>query len=317
MAVDQTMDAFRTPILLIVWRRPEHLRQLIHTLRRHKPSDIYVACDGAAEGDLDQARQVAETRDVVDRYVDWPCEIRKLYSDRNQGCRDGVSRAITWFFSSVSEGIILEDDCIPNDSFFGYCAELLEKYRQDYRVWSISGNNFQNGEWRGDGSYYFSRIPLIWGWATWKDRWDHYDVDMKKWPALRDSGLLSSVFKSKVELRFWKELWERMYVEKAPNTWDYQWCLTCIANGGLCIEPNRNLVTNIGFGSDSTHTKNKVRQNPCVPLGAIVHPTFVLKDEQACMTTFDGHFGGYYLKRSILRRIKDRLFPLACRLSDK
>jgi hypothetical protein len=293
------MDSFDTPLLLIAWRRPETLRQVIQAIRPLAPTRLYVACDGPSPERPGEAEKVIATRAVIDQEIDWECQIHRLYADTNQGCKAGVSRAISWFFDQVEEGIILEDDCVPHPDFFSFCSTLLEHYRHDTRVWCINGNNFQKGQWRGDGSYYFSRIPLIWGWATWRRCWQHYDRDLNLWTPLRDSGLLDSLFDDATMRLYWSSIWQRLLDEDEPDTWDYQWGLTCIANGGLCIEPNRNLVSNVGFGADATHTTT-VAPATIVDrgIGALTHPRFVLRDTAADLFTFDSHFGGMAMRRS-------------------
>lgn len=304
------MTAFSIPLLLLAWRRPHTLRLVIDAIRLVAPTRLYVACDGPNADRPGEAEKVAATRAVIEHEIDWPCQIERLYSDVNQGCRLGVSRAITWFFEQVEEGIILEDDCVPHPDFFPYCATLLERYRHDTRVWCISGNNFQNGPWRGDGSYYFSRIPLIWGWATWRRCWQHYDATLSQWPALRGSGHLAMIFEDPVERDYWSAIWQRLYDEEQPDTWDYQWGFACIANGGLSAEPNRNLVSNVGFGEDATHTTG-VADPTLVEQGIreLHHPLFVLRDEAACRFCFDHHFGGSEIRRRLqtLSRLKLRI----------
>ena len=196
------------PVLILAWRRPHTLRQVINALRPVGPTQLYVACDGPNPDRFGEADKVEATRLLIDQEIDWPCEIHHLYSDVNQGCRLGVSRAITWFFEHVEEGIILEDDCVPHPVFFPYCQNLLDRYRYDHRVWCISGSNFQNGHWRGDGSYYFSRYNHCWGWASWRRSWQHYDAELSNWPLFRDSGSLRSVFEDPIELSYWYSIWQ-------------------------------------------------------------------------------------------------------------
>lgn len=282
-----------TPLLLIAWRRPHTLRQVIDAIRPLAPTRLYVACDGPNPERPGEAEKVAATRRVIEQEINWPCQIERLYSDVNQGCRVGVSRAISWFFDQVEEGIILEDDCVPHPDFFNYCSSLLERYRDDTRVWCISGNNFQDGHWRGDGSYYFGRIPLIWGWATWRRCWQHYDAECSQWPSLRESGLLRSVFEDSVEREYWSRIWERLLVAGGPDTWDYQWTFTCLVNSGLTAIPNRNLVSNKGFGDDATHTTGRaIDTSVGAGIDASRNPSFVLSDSIADRYTFDQHFGG-------------------------
>lgn len=290
-----------TPLLLIAWRRPHTLRQVINAIRPAAPSRVFVACDGPNPIRPGEEEKVAATRAVIECEIDWPCQIERLYSDVNQGCRLGVSRAITWFFDQVEEGIILEDDCVPHPDFFSYCQTLLERYRFDIRVWSISGINYQKGKWRGDGNYYFSRYNHCWGWASWSRAWKHYDSHLIQWPALRDSGYLQYVFEDRVERAYWSRIWQQLIDHGEPDTWDYQWSFTCFINGGLTALPNRNLINNVGFGEDATHTLTG-SANTHISLGidSSVHPTFVLRDVLADRFTFDNHHGGKWRRLPLL-----------------
>ncbi len=164
-----------------------------------------------------------------------------------------MSSAIDWFFSNVQEGIILEDDCVPDQSFFSFCQELLEKYRDDERIMMISGDNFQFGRKRTEGSFYFSRYFHIWGWASWRRAWSHYDVDMNSWPEFRENGYLNNFLSEKRMVKYWESIFNSVY-NKLINTWDYQWVFSCWTQGGLSIMPDNNLVSNIGFDERSAHT---------------------------------------------------------------
>jgi hypothetical protein len=298
-----------TPLLLIAWRRPHTLRQVIDAIRPVAPTRLFVACDGPNPERPGEAEKVASTRAVIEQEINWPCQIERLYSDGNQGCRLGVSRAITWFFEQVEEGIILEDDCVPHPDFFPYCTTLLERYRHDTRVWCISGNNFQNGQWRGDGSYYFSRYNHCWGWASWRRCWQHYDADLSQWPALRDSGLLNTIFEDPLERNYWSRIWQRLVDEGSPDSWAYRWTFTSLANSGLTALPNHNLVSNVGFGEDAAHTTGVA--DPTVAdlvLGELIHPQFVLRDAAADSYSFDHHLGGAGMRRNqrLLQRVISR-----------
>ena len=290
-----------TPLLLIAWRRPHTLRQVIDAIRPVRPTHLFVACDGPNPERFGEAEKVASTRAVIEHVIDWPCQIERLYSDVNQGCRLGVSRAITWFFEQVDEGIILEDDCVPHPDFFFYCTTLLKHYRHDTRVWCISGNNFQNGQWRGDGSYYFSRYNHCWGWASWRRCWQHYDGELSQWLALRDSGLLETMFEDPLERKYWTRIWQRLWDQGKPDTWDYQWTFTCLANGGLTTLPNRNLVSNVGFGEDATHTTGGAN-NTSISEGVDPnqHPSFLLRDVPADRYSYDRMFGGKWHRLPLL-----------------
>ena len=299
-----------TPVLLIAWRRPQTLRQVINAIRPVAPTYLFVACDGPNPNRPGEAEKVAATRALIEQEIDWPCQIERLYSDVNQGCRLGVSRAITWFFEHVEEGIILEDDCVPHPDFFRYCNVLLERYRNDSRVWCISGNNFQDGIWRGDGSYYFSRYNHCWGWASWRRSWQYYDSDLSQWPVLRDAGLLETIFSDPAERTYWSYIWQRLLDYGQPDTWDYQWTFTCLINGGLTALPNHNLVRNVGFGEDATHTTEK-SQVPDVRGGIDpdMVPSFLLRDANADAYTFKN---SYHSNR--IRRLRSGLKYFAKRL---
>jgi hypothetical protein len=298
-----------TPLLLIAWRRPHTLRQVIDAIRPVEPTRLYVACDGPNPERPGEAEKVAASRSVIEHEIDWPCQIERLYSDVNQGCGLGVSRAITWFFEQVEEGIILEDDCIPHPSFFPYCTALLERYRFDTRVWCINGNSLQNGIWRGDGSYYFSSYPNVWGWASWRRCWMHYDFEINQWPVLRDIGLLAAIQQAD-ENKYISELWETSR-NKRIDSWCHQWLFTCISNGGLSVSPNHNLIQNIGFGPGASHTFEAPNTNSKLDktIDPENHPSFILRDVEADI---------YIIKQrtrilspaNVLRRLKKMYFKL-------
>jgi len=275
----------RTPaVLLIAWRRPDTIEAVINSLRVANPERVYVACDGPNPARAGEAEMVKLTRSVVEKAIDWPCKVEELYSEINLGCRLGVSTAINWFFDQEEEGIILEDDIVVHEDFFNYCANLLNHYRNDTRVWAISADNFQDGQWRGSGSYYFSHNPHCWGWASWRRAWRHYDLNLTTWPEFRDSGAMVHLFSNTAERQFWWNIWERLYRDGQPDTWDYQWSYTVMVNGGLVALPNTNLASNIGFNKQATHTLSHVStlaNLPTQPLGEIVHPRHVLRNTDA------------------------------------
>ena len=309
----------KAPVLLVAWRRPHTTLHVVNALRAYAPTRLYVACDGPSPERPEEIAKVGATRKLIEDSIDWQCEVYRLYSDRNQGCRAAVSKAITWFFENEEEGIILEDDCVPHEDFFQYCNTLLEYYREDSRIWCISGNNFQDGHLRGDGSYYFSFYPHCWGWASWRRCWKHYDGEMTHWPRLRDSGLLETVFRNPQERSYWIGIWDRLHKDNFPDSWAYRWTLSCIAMGGLTALPNRNLVSNIGFGPDATHTTDD-RKTHLMQEGSSnwYHPTFVIVDREADSYTFYHYIAGKLLRYKsslrgllldpVLAKIKTALF---------
>jgi hypothetical protein len=283
-----------TPLLLIAWRRPHTLRQVIDAIRPLAPTRLFVACDGPNPERPGEAEKVNATRAVIEHEIDWPCQIERLYSDLNQGCRLGVSRAITWFFEQVEEGIILEDDCVPHPDFFPYCTTLLERYRHDMRVWSICGSNFQLGNKRGNASYYFSIHGDSWGWASWRRAWKHYPEAEDQWFSFRDSERFNDVFVIPHEREYWSEILNLLFIEGRPSAWDFQWWLTSWMNNGLHTWPNSSLISNTGFDSEGTHTfdDNDFASLPLEELGNLRHPEFVVPCRSADEFSFFYRRGG-------------------------
>lgn len=284
------------PVLLIIWRRQDTLRKVLDAIRPVAPRFLYVASDGPRQEHPGEADQVASTRQLFEQSVDWPCEIQRLYSSVNQGCRLGPISAISWFFEHEEAGIILEDDCVPHPDFFSYCDTLLSRYRNDNRVWCISGNNFQNGRLRGQASYYFSRYVNCWGWATWRTRWKYFDPLLSSWPLLRSSSLFQSHFSDPVERRYWRLIWERTHQCRHTATWwDYQWQYALVSNHALSISPNVNLVQNIGFGADASHMTGSDAIHLSFQthaIGQLSHPPVVMPDLLADEFLFYSHYLG-------------------------
>tara|TARA_B100000965_G_scaffold406860_1_gene449935 strand:+ start:15073 stop:16032 length:960 start_codon:yes stop_codon:yes gene_type:complete len=290
---------FQTPILIIAWRRPETVSKVIEAIKPFTPSNIYVACDGPNSSNPLEIEKVALTRELIDKQIDWKCSIKKLYSEQNNGCKIGVTKAINWFFANETEGIILEDDCIPYPDFLPFAEELLERYRDDSRIWCITANNIQKDKLRGSGSYYFSRYCHCWGWASWRRCWNHYDSELKNWPIVKESKVLEKVFNQKRECNYWKNVFDNLYFNSSPDTWDYQWAYTCWLNSGLTIIPNKNLIHNVGYGIDGTHTTSGVSPTKSSGMSSgnakilpIIHPDFIVRDSFADRFTELDNFSG-------------------------
>lgn len=238
-------------VLFLIFNRPDTTEAVFETIRKARPKRLFVSADGPRLTKAGEAEQCEKTRAIVKR-IDWECELHTLFREKNLGCRSAVSSAISWFFENVEEGIILEDDCLPDESFFPYCLELLEKYRHDERVMHIAGHNSQFGTAIGSDSYYFSQICHIWGWASWRRVWALYDPDMKDYPDFLDRSGFEKVFRYRDMRKYYSVMFDRVFRNKL-NTWDHQLSYTILKNNGLCIIPNVNLVENIGFTS-GTHT---------------------------------------------------------------
>jgi hypothetical protein len=278
----------KSPVLLVAWRRPELTRRVIASIRTYAPDQMYVACDGPNPQRQGEQDKVNETRRVIDSEINWPCKIYRRYSETNQGCRLGVSSAISWFFENVEEGIIIEDDCLPNIGFYNFCENLLNRYRDNDKVCCISGNNFQGGAWRSDGSYYFSRYNHCWGWASWRKAWDAYDAELEGWKSIRQTKKIREIFSNPIEAEYWSKLCDSMLFQGIPDTWDIRWFIGCALHSRLTAIPNRNMVVNIGFGEDATHcTTYRISMFAEHADGPIEHPTFVLRHPYADEVTFN------------------------------
>ena len=246
-------QALETPVAFLVFNRPDTTARVFNEIARARPRQLLVVADGPRPDRDGEAERCAAVRAIVER-VDWPCDVRTNYSERNLGCRGRVSSGLDWVFGEVEEAIILEDDCLPHPSFFRYCETLLERYRDDERVTCISGDDFQRRNGGCRWSYYYSRFVHIWGWATWRRAWRHYDVAMRGWPAARDAGLLESVWGvDRSAVAHWRETFDAVHAGRV-DTWDFQWVFACWQQGGLTILPCGNLVSNLGFGGEATHT---------------------------------------------------------------
>ncbi len=296
-----------TPVAFIIFNRPDTTERVFAEIAKAKPPKLLVVGDGARISREGEAAKVAATRAIIDR-VYWPCEVLTNFSEINLGCKRRVSSGLDWVFEQVEEAIILEDDCLPHPTFFRFCQELLEKYRDDQRVGMISGDNFQFGYHINDDSYYFSNFNHIWGWASWRSRWQHdYDVAMKYWPKIREERRVNDWFGTKAEQDSFADTYEKVY-QGEIDTWDYQWEFSCRLNGRIAVMPNVNLISNIGFGDDATHTTAwSVLANIAVE-GMI----FPLKHPKAVFAsiTLDKKFSNLFLKASLLKRIKTSLYKL-------
>lgn len=283
----------QTAVLFLVFNRPETTKQVFEAIRQAKPPRLYVAADGAREGKLGEAERVELVRRIATE-VDWPCKVKTLFRDKNLGCKQAVSSGIDWFFDNEEQGIILEDDCLPHPDFFTFCETLLNRYASDERVWVITGDNFQDGQKRGDGSYYFSRYNHVWGWASWRRAWTKRDMSIRFWPQWKVSPEWKACVPDKIERKYWSNIFDLMYRNKF-DTWDYPWTASVWYGNGLTATPHVNLVTNIGFGPDSSHTTSSdspLARISTYAIGELIHPDFITQNQTADRYVFDHVFGG-------------------------
>ncbi len=280
-----------TPVLFLIFNRPDTTRRVFDEIKKAKPKQLFVVADGPRN---EEEREKCDAARAVIEQVDWDCEVKKNYSDKNLGCKVRVSSGIDWFFENVEQGIILEDDCLPSQSFFRFCEELLEKYKNDERIMHITGDNFQFGKKRGKAHYFFSIYNHCWGWATWKRAWQHFDVKMRGFSEFKQKNKLKNVFAKKNEQEHWVDIFQRVYDGKI-NSWAYIWTYICWSQDGLTCTPNINLVSNIGFDERATHTTNKnnkvshlIAQEIQFPLA---HPKIIKANKKADEYTSKNIFG--------------------------
>jgi hypothetical protein len=235
-----------------------------------------------------EAEVVHAIRSYLVDAVDWDCDLKTNFRGENLGCGLGPSKAISWFFSQEEAGIILEDDCLPDPSFFTFCEELLDYYQKDKRVMHISGDQFIE-DYVSEASYYFAKIPHGWGWATWADRWATYDFEIKK----LNRAVLKNFSDHKSVQNYWGNIMNEVKATEI-DAWDYQWAFTIVSRKGLCINPSKNLVSNIGFGENSTHTgdiEDPFAGLPTYNIGKLIHPDKRNFDMAAVDYIYKYHFG--------------------------
>lgn len=245
-----------TPVALILFNREESAVRVMERIAKVRPRQIFLIADGPRSDRPGEAHVCARTRAAVEALIQWDCEVHKCYADENLGCGHRPASGISWVFEHVESAIILEDDCIPDLSFFAYCQEALERYRDDERVMHVSGCTYRAQAWDTEDSFFFSRFPACWGWATWRRAWKLYDLHCNDWPELRGTGFLSDIVHDPEVAAFWaKQFDEATRAGDDLHYWDYQWAFACWANSGLAVCPKWNLISNVGIGEDATHTK--------------------------------------------------------------
>jgi hypothetical protein len=300
-----------TPVALFIFNRSDTTTKVFAAIRQAQPEKLFIVADGPRLDQPIDQEKCSEARAVVNQ-IDWPCQVYKNFSEINLGCKERMFTGLNWVFEQVEEAIILEDDCLPHPSFFRFCEELLEKYRHDSRIGIISGQNSLLDYQRNTDSYYFSQIPYIWGWATWRSRWQLYDFKMSHWPEAREGKWLQDIFKENYVATSWQSTFDHNYAGFF-NAWDYQLTFTSLINNWLNPTANVNLVTNIGFGEGATNTNETgsifadlAAQEISFPLQ---HPQFMVSDRTSELRVFKKKFHvpiTLKLDRTIRRYWKNR-----------
>lgn len=292
-------NARDVPVLFIFFNRADHAQQVFDVLKQLRPRHLFLAADGPRPDHPADAEDCRKARELA-LQIDWQCDVHTRFVEHNLGCKLAVSSAISWFFDHIEEGIILEDDCVPHLSFFAFCAELLERYRNDERVMQISGNNFLPAHRSSGDSYYFSALNDIWGWATWRRAWRHFDLSMPNYPEFKKRLLLES-FVGAPDIAKWLESYLDDACRTETSVWSSQWTYAMARQGGLTIVPSVNLVRNIGFDQSGSHgTSDSWRYYGTFAteeIGTLIHPRLVFSDREADRLRFN-----------VIQRTDPRLF---------
>jgi len=279
----------KIPVVLMFYKR-ETVLKVLDQVKKYQPEKLFLVADGG-KNEREHEKCVC-IRNLVENSIDWDCKIFKYYNEKNYGCRVTIPNGITSVFDHCDRAIILEDDCVPNPTFFPFCEEILEKFAQDQRVNTISGSNYLPDKNISDKySYTFSGYAETCGWATWKRAWDLYDAKLTQWPELSNQNILANSFLSEAEVIYWNDLFDSVYSYHCDcDSWDYQWLFMSFINSALSVVPRNNLITNIGFNNDATHCKDssspfafKPTQDLKFPL---THPDYVLRNKK-----FDNDYG--------------------------
>jgi hypothetical protein len=296
------------PVLFLVFNRPDVAEKALESIRRAQPTQLFVAGDGPRADRPGELEACEQTRRVATQ-VDWDCEVKTLFRDENLGCQKAVSGAITWFFENVESGIVLEDDCVADQSFFQFCDELLDQLSDQKKVGVITGNNFQRGNQRGNASYYYSKFPHCWGWATWRDRWQFYETQIAATEADLNQTL-SNFASISGEHQYWIEQFGKT-TRRELDSWAFRWTYAMWKNKLLTATPQVNLVENIGFGDDATHTTNSKRKLPIASQleFPLTHPEAMVQNKTADAFVARNHFRIRRLEalRKIYRLVKKKL----------
>jgi hypothetical protein len=283
-------------VTLLIYNRPDHTERVMQQIARARPTHLLIYADGAA---CEAHRPACEAARERATRVTWPCTVLTNFRSGNVGVRTAVAEGVTWALGQVGESIILEDDCLAAPDFFPYAWELLDHFRHDLRVMHVGGECYHAAAEAYPYSYFFSRYPLPWGWATWQRAWAHYDPSLAGWRDVPDSVLRSSLFDLPEEVLYWYPFLREAIANPGDVTWDYLWMFACWLNAGLAVHPKVNLISNIGWGVDASHTKgtSPLNSRATGSLGAIVHPGSIIRDRAADAATFDDRFPGRELRR--------------------
>ena len=301
------------PVLLITFNRPDNTRKVFEKIKQAKIKTLYFFNDAPRAGNKEDIVARKEIKRLL-KEIDWECDLRINFQEKNLGCGWGPATAITWAFEKEERLIILEDDCVPSLPFFDYCNHCLEKYKEDTRIWLISGRSHQQGsKFFKEQDYIFTHYGPSWGWATWKRCWNHFDMNMKDVPQFFDLGGAVNVLSSKKEGDLYNKLYKKLYNDKKLHThaWDYQFGFVILKNAGLCIVPAKNLIENIGYVGTHSIGKNKTHELKASDDFKIEkEPSFIIANKEYEKLHFDTHIKKIMGKRPLHKRIINKCLKI-------
>ena len=297
-----------SPVALFIFNRPDEAKLVFQRIKEYQPPVLFIIADGPHDEKLGEAEKCEKAREII-KQVDWKCEVFTHLSEVNLGCKKRIFSGLELVFSLVEEAILLEDDCVPHPSFFPFCEQLLERYRHDSRIMSISGSNFQFGRNQTGYSYQFSHFFHCWGWASWRRAWEHCDLNLDLWPQVRNDEVLYNIFQDRRATEYWTRIFEKQY-RGENNSWAYSTIFSWIIQNGLHIHPNHNLTTNIGFSLSATNTKVAASDSIYANMDTseiqfpLEHPPYVIRNVRADKFTQQSLYDLYFLIRASRKLVR-------------
>lgn len=270
-------EYLETPVLMVTFRRYELTKKIFEEVKKVKPKKLFILSDGPRENSKDDAIEINKVRGIFQN-IDWDCEVKTLFREKNLGLKENLVSGINWFFENVEEGIIIEDDVFPSQSFFWFCQQMLEKYRNDTRIMHITGYKLKESDGKEKVStYFFTQFPNVWGWATWRRAWKLNNPDMVGFEKFREQKQVRNIFNGRNMQKYYDKLFQEVHAGKIV-TWDYQWFYSVFTNHGLVVRPYECLTQNLGFAEDNaTNTSVKMDTSQDMnEISEIVHPDFVI-----------------------------------------
>ncbi len=298
----------KTSVLFLIFTRLDTTQLVLEQIRKAKPAQLFVAADGPRPDKVGEKEKCEQVRQMVMEGIDWDCDVQTLFRDKNLGCGVAPATAIDWFFEHVEQGIILEDDCVPDPSFFAFCEQMLDYYKDSEQVMHIAGTNLIPHRKYGKASYYFSRYNPIWGWATWRRAWKFFDYNISDLDDFKQNKKIEQVISEPIQQKYWLDIFELVRDGKRTDIWDYQWTYAIFNKKKWCIIPNNNMISNIGIGENSTHTYQtdmKTGRLPTATIDTITHPSHIVHYPDAESRMFKDH---YQQPTSLINKIRNLVY---------